>query len=221
MIGIIIQARMGSTRLPGKILMDFCGKSLLEHILFRLKAVRSDTKTVIATSTLPWDDVVEAFCKSHKINCFRGDEKNVLKRYYDCAARYGFDQIVRMTGDNPLPDIEELNRLIEYHLRSGNDYSECHSVLPAGAGMEIFTWDALARSMKDAFAPDHLEHVNEYILQNKTLFQTGTLSVPAEKNRPDVSLTVDTPEDYERVCRVIQQGGGAVTTQEAIALCSV
>lgn len=219
MTGIIIQARMGSTRLPGKIMMEFCGKTLLEHILCRLERRHSDAIVVIATSTLERDDVVEQFCRIRRIQCFRGEEENVLKRYYDCAVHFHFTNIVRMTGDNPLPDIEELDHLIQFHIQSGNDYSECFSVLPVGVGVEIFTFEALKLSMENAYLPHHFEHVDEYILENKDLFKTGTLEVPTPKNYPNIRLTVDTLEDYERMCRVLKKGGESVATEEAVALC--
>ena len=85
MIGIIIQARMGSSRLPGKILMDFEGKNLLEHIIDRLKRLQYPNKSVVATSVLAQDDVVEEFCREKRVECFRGSEENVLERYYKCA----------------------------------------------------------------------------------------------------------------------------------------
>ena len=109
-VGIIIQARMGSSRLPGKILMDYEGNTLLGHIISRLERLDYPAEKVIATSVLPKDDVVEGFCQKSGVICFRGSEENVLERYFECARKYGFSQIVRMTGDNPFPDISELDR---------------------------------------------------------------------------------------------------------------
>ena len=129
MVGIIIQARMGSHRLPGKILKDFDGKTLLGHIIYRLSYLQFPVKIVIATSNSKQDDPVEFFCRKEGILCFRGSEHNVLKRYYECAVAYGFQNIVRMTGDNPFCDVEELDKLIEYHLKMKNDFSENFSVL--------------------------------------------------------------------------------------------
>jgi spore coat polysaccharide biosynthesis protein SpsF len=106
-IGIIMQARMGSTRLPGKILMPLGSKSLLEHILARLGRLRHAALTVIATSEAPQDDVVAQFCAAHAVACFRGSEQNVLDRYYRCASRYGFRQIVRVTGETPSRIVED------------------------------------------------------------------------------------------------------------------
>ena len=122
--GIIIQARMGSSRLPGKVMKNFNGKSLLGQIIFRLKWKENDAKVVIATSTLECDDVIENFCRENGTECFRGSESNVLERYFQCAEKYQFDNIVRMTADNPFPDIEELDNLIDFHIRNKYDFSE-------------------------------------------------------------------------------------------------
>ena len=100
-VGIILQARMGSSRLPGKFLKKIGDKSLLEHIFYRLTFLKHPAKVVLATSTNQKDDIVELFCKSRNIDCFRGSEENVLERYYLCAKKFGFDHIVRLTGDNP------------------------------------------------------------------------------------------------------------------------
>ena len=220
MIGIVIQARRCSNRLPGKILKDYEGKTLLEHISNRLKRMRNNVTVVIATSDLPQDDAVEEFCKRYNILCFRGDELNVLKRYYDCATQFGFDNIVRMTGDNPFPDIEELDRLIDYHRDNQMDFSENFSVLPIGVGMEIMSYTALDQSMKKASLPKHFEHADEYILDNLEEFRHGTLGVIPEKNRPELRLTVDTQEDYERACYILRNVQTEyVTTEQAILLC--
>lgn len=218
--GIIIQARMGSTRLPGKILKDFEGKTLLGHILYRLgQKILPDTEIVIATSTLSADDLVERFCASEGIKCFRGDERNVLSRYYECAVQNHYENIVRMTGDNPFPDVDELDRLIVYHMENNMDFSENFSVLPLGVGMEIFSFGALRDSMAYASLPKHFEHADEYILDHKDEYRFGTLDVFKEKNMPDVRLTVDTAEDYERACYILRNAGlEYVTTEAAITL---
>ncbi len=210
---------MGSSRLPGKILKDFAGKTLLGHILDRLKRLQSDVTTVIATSDLTADHEVQDFCKKNNTLCFRGDELNVLKRYYDCAVTYQFDQIVRMTGDNPFPDIEELDRLIYFHEKNKMDFSENFSVLPVGVGMEIMTYSALEESLKNASLPKHFEHADEYILDHLAQYRHGTPDVPACKNKPEVRLTVDTWQDYEKACFILKQAqSDYVTTEQAIAL---
>ena len=222
MIGIIIQARMGSSRLPGKILMDFEGKTLLEHILKRLARLKNPAKVVVATSDVPLDEQVEIFCEKQGVCCFRGSELNVLKRYYDCATEYYFSDIVRMTGDNPFPDIEELDRLIDFHKEQTLDYSESLTVLPIGIGAEIISYKVLEESMQKASLPKHFEHVNEYILDNLAHYRHGILNVPREKNRPEIRLTVDTKQDYEKACFILHNvKSDYVTTEQAIAMSDV
>ena len=221
MNGVIIQARMGSSRLPGKILKNLCDKSLLEHILYRLRYLKSKAEVVIATSLLPADDEVHDFCTGNGVECFRGSEGNVLSRYYECARLYGFQNIVRLTGDNPFVDIEELDNLIESHLRMDADYSHSFSVLPIGVGAEVFTFESLERSFREGNKPNHLEHVNEYILENPREFIINVFSdVRESKRRPDVSLTVDTMEDYKKACFIVENTSDEyITTEEAIKLC--
>jgi len=220
LIGIILQARMGSTRLPGKILKKIGDKSLLEHILFRLCRVNHNIDVVIATSLLEKDDEVQKFCKEKSVKCFRGSEANVLQRYYLCAKENKFEHIIRLTGDNPFTDIEELDNLIELHLETYADYSRSFSSLPKGVGAEIFTFEALQKSYEYGHKENHIEHVNEYIEENENKFKISELKVVGYKNRPDVSLTVDTEEDYKKACFIVENANSEyVTTEEAIKLC--
>jgi spore coat polysaccharide biosynthesis protein SpsF len=219
-LGIILQARMGSSRLPGKILMNIGHRNLLEHILFRLKYLKHDAKVVIATSTSPKDDRVQDFCKAHDVECFRGSELNVLERYYFCSKKYGFYHIVRLTGDNPFTDIEELDNLIDLHMRTKSDYTHSFGVLPIGVGAEIFTFKALEESYLKGTMDNHREHVNEYIQEHPELFNISVLSVDKKKNRPDIRLTVDTREDLKRARDIVENGAvDFVDTEKAIELC--
>ena len=128
---------------------DFNGKTLLGQILFRLKKKSNNALIVIATSTFEQDNIIEDFCRENSVECFRGSEQNVLERYFMCAQKYQFDNIVRMTADNPFPDIEELDNLIDFHEKNGYDFSECLTQLPIGVGMEIFTYACLEDDMKN------------------------------------------------------------------------
>lgn len=218
MIGAIIQARMGSSRLPGKILKHIGDKNLLEHILYRLAYVKSSIHTVIASTVNPLDDQVEEFCRKKSIEFFRGSENNVLERYYRCAQLHGFTQIVRLTGDNPFIDSDELDNLIALHLSTNADYSSCVEGLPVGVGAEIFTFAALENSYERATAPHHFEHVNEYILENKHEFKIASLEVSASKSST-ARLTVDTEDDYNRACFIVGNSStDPLSTEEAIVL---
>lgn len=219
-IGVIIQARMGSTRLPGKVLKPIAGKALLDHVLGRLSLLRYPVKVVVATSDLPQDDAIARHCAMNGVAVFRGSESDVLDRYYRCACEYHFAHVVRLTADNPFTDMEELQRLIEQHLAQGNDYTHSFGCLPLGVGAEIFTFAALEKSAQEGLAPNHREHVNEYIQENPGIFHIGALPVTPQKNRPDLRLTVDTEADHQRACAIAGHAPERwIGTEEAIALC--
>lgn len=222
MIGVIVQARMGSSRLPGKVLMPIAGRPLLGHVLGRLKdGLCQEVQIVVATSALPENNVISAYCYDHNISCFHGSEDDVLSRYYECASINNFEHVVRLTADNPFTDVEELDRLIEFHLSNSFDYSHSFNSLPIGVGAEIFSFAALEKSYKEGSAEHHREHVNEYILENQDSFSIGRLDVPATKVNPNVRLTVDTEEDYSRACMIAEQVSrySWLQTEEVIDLC--
>lgn len=212
---------MGSTRLPGKVLRPIGHLPLLGHVLGRLALLRHEVKVVIATSVLPQDDAIVAFCEDSKVSCFRGSELDVLDRYYQCARQFGFQHIVRLTADNPFTDIEELDRLIDLHLQEANAFTHSFGPMPKGVGAEIFSFHALELSWQEGHAPHHREHVDEYLLEHPEIFRTGTLDVPAAKSQPGLRLTVDTEDDWRKADALARQAGDEwLTTERIIALCS-
>jgi spore coat polysaccharide biosynthesis protein SpsF len=220
-LGVVIQARMGSTRLPGKVLRPVAGKVLLGHIIGRLSQLQHKAIIVVATSTLSQDSVISQWCKNENVNCFLGNEKDVLDRYLCCAQHFGFDRIVRLTGDNPFTDIEELDRLIDLHERNELDYAHSFGSMPIGVGAEIFTFDALLRSHADGHSSCHREHVNEYIQEHPEFFRTGVLRTPSTKYAPNLHLTIDTEEDLLVACELASQNpDGWISTERAISICS-
>ena len=220
-VGIVIQARMGSIRLPGKVMRLIGDRLLLEHVITRLKGLHHSVVTVIATSSEVQDDVIADWCVQHGVNSFRGSESDVLDRYLACACEFGFSSIVRLTADNPFTDIEELDRLIDMHLSNGYDYSHSFGQMPLGVGAEIFSLQALKQSHAEGHAPNHREHVNEYIEEFPHLFKIGRLKVPAEKLAPRLRLTVDTEDDWLRASHLASMAAGRLLkTEELISLCS-
>lgn len=212
---------MGSTRLPGKVLMPIGALPLLGHVTGRLAMLHSKADVVVATGASARDDAVAQWCEKAGVCCFRGSEDDVLKRYRDCAAEHGLDPVIRLTADNPFTDIAELDRLIEQHRAQGNDFTHSFRDLPVGVGAEIFAFGALERSEREGRGAHHREHVDEYMIENPRIFRTGILEVPAAKRRPDVRLTVDTPEDLRRARYIVEHGARPwVGTEEAIALCT-
>src|SRR5437762_1211651 len=122
-LGIIVQARMGSTRLPGKVLMQVGDRPLLQHIIDRSKKIKRPNKLVIATSNLPKDDAIANFCQERNVEVFRGDESNVLDRYFRCAQKFHFKHIVRLTADNPYFDYDELDYLFGSYQDAKAEYA--------------------------------------------------------------------------------------------------
>lgn len=218
-IGVIIQARMGSSRLPGKVLKDIGDQPLLGHVLRRAAVLRTPVDVVVATSKLDQDDPIEAYCRRHGVSCFRASETNVLERYYQCALCYGFDHIVRLTADNPFYDAEELDGLIQAHIAKRANFSHSFSVLPVGVGAEIFTFAALEKSYRFGHEAHHIEHVDEYMLEHPEQFDTFLYQSSPSKCYPEVRLTIDTPEDYTKACAIFAYCDGDVTTEKAIQFC--
>jgi len=194
-VGIILQARMGSTRLPGKVLADLNGIPLLKHILLRWQWL-DRWPLVLATTDQPEDDALVSFCRQEGVPCFRGSALDVLDRYLGCAQTFGFEQVIRWTGDNPFVDVEHLPALVAGHLAGGFDYSNNFAALPIGCGSEVLTMGALVRSAVEGLATDHREHVNEYILQNSELFSCWMSEVP-DPHSHRLRWTVDLPQDLE------------------------
>lgn len=220
-IGLVVQARMGSTRLPGKVLRPVGQLPLLGHVIGRLATLSHPWPVVVATSTDVRDDAIEAWCAEAGVTAFRGSEHDVLDRYVQCARTSGFEHVVRLTADNPFTDIPELQRLVQCHLAGGFDYTHAFGMMPLGVGAEIFTRAALERSYVEGLAPHHREHVNEYIQEHPERFRIGVLDVPADKRAPDLRLTVDTEADWRRADALARQAEGRwLGTQEAITLCS-
>lgn len=199
--GIILQARMGSTRFPGKVLEELDGEPMLCQILRRLRKARKPSMLIVATTLLPADDAIATIATEEKIMLFRGAETDVLDRFWQATLAFKLDHIVRATADNPLVDFEALDDLVETHLRVDADYStslaEWNSGFPVGTGVEVFARTSLERSWRQGTLSHHREHVNEYVKEHPDLFKIEVLKAPRGKQAPTLSLTVDTPEDLE------------------------
>jgi spore coat polysaccharide biosynthesis protein SpsF len=220
--GIVLQARMGSSRLPGKVMMELCGRPMLGHILDRLKMVANANLIIVATSTNIIDDIIESFSESQNVPCFRGSEMDVLDRYYQAARKFTLDHIVRATADNPLVDPEEACRLIELHLERSADYTHAFGQLPIGVGVECFTLFALERSWREGHQSNHREHVNEYIQEHPDRFHIEQLDIPQAKRASSLRLTVDTQNDFDRIAVLysrLLRLEKYPTTEEGIKLC--
>jgi spore coat polysaccharide biosynthesis protein SpsF len=220
----IVQTRMGSTRLPGKVLLPIVGEPMLAHVVERARAVPGIGEVVVATSTEAADDRIAELCAARDWACFRGSEEDVLDRYYQAALAYKADHVLRVTADCPLLEIEQTGAVVERHLESGADYTHNITVwgsgMPLGTGAEIFTLTCLETSWRDGREPHHREHVDEYVGDHPELFRMERVDAPEALRRPELRLTVDTPDDLALVRAVYDRfpSGTLPAVAEVIAL---
>ncbi|MEK4173669.1 glycosyltransferase family protein [Lysinibacillus sp. FSL L8-0312] len=201
----IIQARMGSTRLPGKILKEINEKPLLSYQLERLSNSIFINEFVIATTKKEQDDKIITFCEEQNILYYRGSETDVLERYYETAVEFNADVIVRITSDCPIIDVQVVDKTIGFFLEKGHfDYvsNTIERTYPRGLDTEIFTFAALEKAYKEATLEREREHVTAFFYSNPNIFKIANV-----KNDFDYSKfrwTVDTTEDFELIKNIIQ-----------------
>ncbi len=203
----IIQARMGSSRLPGKVLLPLNDRTVLSHVVQRCKLIPLSNMLVVATTTSPLDDIIEDECNKLDVICHRGSEDDVLSRYYDAATRFKADVIVRITSDCPLLDPEVSNQIIKQYLESGCDY--CSNALirsfPRGLDTEVFSFTSLENAFQNAKNKSQREHVTPYINQ-----QPGLFKIVDYVGKDDLSKyrwTLDTIEDYQLLYKLFKYLG--------------
>ena len=209
MIGCILQARMSSTRLPGKVMMKIDNENtMLDCVINQLKNSKQTKNLVIATTEQKEDDVIVELVKRREIKYFRGSKKDVLDRYYQCAKKFDFSEIIRITADNPLIDYEILDTVVEHFKSNNYDYitidqpqiSTFHQTYPWGYNVEVFTFSALENAWKNAKLPSEREHVTPYFYKNKEIFRQTSI-----ENSEDLSrfrCTVDTKYDLELIQKI-------------------
>jgi len=200
----IIQARLGSTRLPGKVLLDLAGAPVLARVINRCRRAATLNDVVVATTTLAADDPIVELCRANNWPSFRGQEDDVLDRYYQAARQSRAEVVVRITSDCPLIDPEIIDLMVKTFLEPGAlDYagnSLPPRTFPRGLDVEVFSFEALARAWRDDANPAWREHVTPYIYRHPEKFR-----LHAVVNNPDLSLmrwTVDTAEDLAFVRKI-------------------
>ena len=204
----IIEARMTSSRLPGKVLMDICGKPALEHLVDRLRRVSSLDDIVIATTTNADDDPVHALADRLGVLCYRGSEFDVLGRVLGAAKTFAVDVIVEITADCPLLDPELSARCIHTYFDSGADYVAINTAsYPSGIETQVFSTSVLAEvDVSHRNDADAREHVSLPIYQQGSPYRLHYLEPPGEHVWPGLRLDLDTAEDYQfinAICRVL------------------
>jgi spore coat polysaccharide biosynthesis protein SpsF (cytidylyltransferase family) len=191
----IIQARMGSTRLPGKVLLDLGGATVLARVVRRLERSQQVAKVVVATTSLPADDEIVTECERLQVPSFRGSEGDVLDRYYQAARLYSTDAVVRITSDCPVIDPTLVDQTIRVFKDKRADYASnvLPRIYPRGLDTEVFTSAALERAWREAREPHEREHVTPYLYEHPEAFRLA--SVSGDVNYSQYRWTVDTPGD--------------------------
>lgn len=200
----IIQARMSSSRLPGKVLIQVKNTTFLEYQIERVKLSKMIDKIVIATSIDSSDDIIEEICKRNGIEVFRGSLNNVLERFYFCANVYEPDNVIRITADCPLIDPVIIDKVIKLHIETQADYTSnvMPRTFPDGLDVEVLKFVVLGKIYELAKESDELEHVTRYIHKNLSEFKIANL-----KNDEDLSnyrWTLDTYEDMILLKKIIE-----------------
>lgn len=200
---LIIQARQGSTRLPGKVLSKVLGRSLLSYQIERLKRVATPSRLVVATTCQERDDSIVELCEQEGVECYRGSEENVLDRYFRAAKYYRASTVVRLTADCPLIDPAVVDWLAKAYFHSA---PRCHYArnrgLPRGMDVEIFSFESLAAAHQRAKHPEEKEHVTPFIYRHPSLFNTCYFDWTPPL--PSWRWTVDTSEDWELIRLLIE-----------------
>jgi spore coat polysaccharide biosynthesis protein SpsF len=198
----IIQARLGSTRLPKKVFADLAGKPLIWHVINRLKYSDRINNIVLATTNSTTDDDLANWANIEHVNLFRGSENNVLERFYFAAKQYSADIIVRITADDPFKDPTIIDKVIDTLLDENLDfaYNNNPPTFPEGLDTEVFTYDAIEKAYFQSNDDYEKEHVTQYFYRNNEVFKQSNF-----RNVNDISnlrWTIDTELDYEMTKQV-------------------
>ncbi|WP_336046887.1 glycosyltransferase family protein [Solibacillus ferritrahens] len=198
----IIQARMGSTRLPGKILKTLGDVDVLSYNVARCRAIKGVSEVIVATSCLLQDDEIAGWCEKNGVKYFRGSEDDVLERYVQCAQVYNPDYIMRVTSDCPFVDYEMASEIVELMERERKDVVILEGELPRGLAVELISYEALLRINEQGKESRHREHVTYYAYEFKEQFETAIYKTPLNRRAPELRITLDTEEDYDLLVEV-------------------
>jgi len=205
-IDCIIQARMNSTRLPGKVLLSINDEfTVLEHMINQLKFSKSINSIIIATTTLPDDDKIVDEAKKLNLKYFRGDSEDVLDRYYECAKKFNCKNIIRLTSDCPLIDPQIIDQMIRnYQLGDFDFYTNVlNRTFPVGTDVEIFSFNVLENMWTNADLPSEREHVTLFAKNNKSNFKIGTFQ--NSEDLKHIRITLDRNEDLILIRKIISK----------------
>lgn len=207
---IIIQARVGSSRLPGKVMMPILGQSLLHRMIERLRFINHPVKLVIATSVNTADDIIEQEANRIDIPCFRGSENDLLERHYLAAVKYNADVVLKIPSDCPLIDPRAVDQVLDYFFAHQDEFDYVSNLHPAtwpdGNDVEIMTMACLTKTYQEASRPLEREHTTPYIWENPDKFRIGNVTWDTGL---DYSMshrfTIDYLADYQFIKRVYEE----------------
>jgi spore coat polysaccharide biosynthesis protein SpsF len=199
-----IQARVSSSRLPGKVLMPILAKPMLQHQIERVQLSRMIDKLVVVTSTEPSDDQLIKLLKKINVEFYRGSIDNVLDRFYQAACYFQAKHIVRLTGDCPVIDAKVIDDAINFHLKGGFDYTSntLEPTFPDGLDVEVLQFSTLENAWKNAKLQSELEHVTSYIYKHPELFSLGNFK--CDKDLSGFRWTVDEMDDFKKIFEIYQ-----------------
>lgn len=207
-----IQARMGSTRLPGKTLIDLNGKPVLWYVIDRASKIKGVDKVVVLTSDLDKDDPIEEYCSENNISCFRGDELNPFKRFRDAAMVYKPDVIIRLTSDNPFIDIKIAENALKLHLESEADYTSTRDMdgkkitkkyYPSGFSIDIFNANHLFETEIARLNKYEIEHIIPYFYNRRDKFKISFLKSDLTGVELNKEYSIDTQEDLDYAEKIL------------------
>ncbi len=206
----IVQARMGSTRLPGKVMKELCGRPVLWHVVDRLQRSKKLNRIVVATTVLQEDDVIERFCKKNNILVYRGSSEDVLNRYFEASKKFKANTVIRITSDCPVIDpvildemIVEYEKILLVHPLNAYVSNTLKRTFPRGLDVEIFSNDLLENTFLHARSPHEKEHVTPYIYSHPELFYL--FSFESEIDYSAFRWTLDTSEDFQLIEQIYKR----------------
>lgn len=224
MVVALIQARLGSSRLPGKSILPLPlaavgdEQTILGHVVSRARRAASVQQVLVATTTQPLDDPLAALATRLGVGVFRGDEQDVLGRFTGALVQAGdFHTVVRLTADNPAIDPAFIDTAVAHHLATGADYTYT-SGLPLGTNIEVLSAKALLSAGHAAAQPDEREHVTPYLRRHPELFRLETLVLTVHPTVATLRLTVDYPSDYALLSLLFSDLGPAFSLTDPAGL---
>ncbi|MBG9454830.1 acylneuraminate cytidylyltransferase [Lysinibacillus sphaericus] len=212
----IIQARVGSTRLPGKVLKPLDDSNVLSYVVERCRRIEGVGAVVVATSDLQQDDAIAKWCEDKSVAYYRGSEQDVLDRYVQAAKPYQPDYVMRVTSDCPFVDYEMASDVVSLMEKEQKDIVLMDGELPRGLAVELISYEALLHIHEVGKEPRHREHVTYFAYEYAEKFNSVTYKVPSNRLAPELRITLDTPEDYQLISAVANHFNDALVSSSKV-----